>query len=194
MQKYNTKAFDNLKSENATLKNGFPIYRNGMVVWHGPIQTSHRCEWNPYLYPFDWTECSMEWLIHPKELEINVTFAVGKRSEEDMYENKKWRFVVLKTKENKKYIIKLKRRPLNIIMTLVLPCLFSNILILLVYLIPFGSGERLGYSMTLMLTFSVILMGLNDMVPSSNDEKVPIPLSKIINQCNKVSILIEADG
>ena len=72
------------------------------------------------------------------------------------------------------FVITLHRLTATIVSTTVLPVILFNILIDLVYLLPPASGERVGFSVTLVLTFSVLLMGVGNIIPTSSDEQVTL--------------------
>ena len=63
-----------------------------------------------------------------------------------------------------------KRKPLFFLLYLILPCLLISTLILLVFVIPPSSGERLGLGITVILNMSVYLLVVSDHLPQSSDE------------------------
>ena len=67
----------------------------------------------------------------------------------------------------REYFLVMTRCSTNVLTSLVIPIVFFNILVNLVYLLPIDSGERVGYSVTLVLTFAVLTMQVNSLFPSS---------------------------
>ncbi|XP_060071530.1 5-hydroxytryptamine receptor 3A-like [Ylistrum balloti] len=63
------------------------------------------------------------------------------------------------------FYITIGRRPTFIFLTLVLPIIALNYVNLLVFFIPTDSGERISYSITVLLTFTVYLSVYSDKVP-----------------------------
>ena len=74
----------------------------------------------------------------------------------------------------KQYNITITRHHEALMVSMVIPFICFNILVGLVYLLPPSSGERVGYSITLVLTFSVLLMSINNLVPSNPKGSVNI--------------------
>ena len=149
---------------------GFPllIYRNGMVEWSGVIQVSLKCPLDVTRFPMDAQICDIEWLSAPTRKRLEMIFFCHK--EKDMMENLAWNLISFRSdKKNLGCKIILKRRSIKIMATLVIPFLLLNLLVFLVYFLPPSSGERVGYSVTLVLSFSVLVMAIGDLVPSSSD-------------------------
>ena len=86
----------------------------------------------------------------------------------------KWYVDDFSSEKNGTYVLKLRRLTGTIIATTVLPVIFFNFLIDLVFLLPPASGERVGFSVTLVLTFSVLLMGVGNIIPTSADGPVTL--------------------
>ena len=68
----------------------------------------------------------------------------------------------------------LQRRYNWVVLTLVIPFLLFNILVGLVYLLPTSSGERVGYSITLVLALSLHTMTITDLVPKNPNNSTPM--------------------
>ena len=76
--------------------------------------------------------------------------------------------------QSERYIIKMHRLPQNALASMVIPFTCFNVLVGLVYILPANSGERVGYSITLVLTFSVLLMSINTLVPTSSKTMIHV--------------------
>ena len=63
----------------------------------------------------------------------------------------------------------LKRRPTFFLLYLVFPCMAISSLSLVSYIIPPEAGERIGYGVTVMLSFSVYLIVISDKLPEKSD-------------------------
>ena len=61
-----------------------------------------------------------------------------------------------------------KRKPLFLCITLVLPIILVSIVNLFVFTLPIGSGERTSFSVTLFLTFVIVAMTVADSLPHGN--------------------------
>lgn len=72
-----------------------------------------------------------------------------------------------------RYTFKLKRLPQFFLMYLIWPCLAIVGLALLSFVIPPDTGERIGFGVTVILSFSVYLIFISDKLPEKSD-KVPL--------------------
>ncbi|KAL6475557.1 hypothetical protein MHYP_G00165970 [Metynnis hypsauchen] len=68
-----------------------------------------------------------------------------------------------------KYTISLRRMPLLYILNFQLPVLFLLVLDLASFFIPDTKGEKLSFKVTVLLAISVLLLILNDILPSKSD-------------------------
>uniref|UniRef100_A0A3P8YQK2 Uncharacterized protein n=1 Tax=Esox lucius TaxID=8010 RepID=A0A3P8YQK2_ESOLU len=95
-------------------------------------------------------------------------------TEEKLYlsENNDWHLLI--------YKITLRRRPLLYIINLVVPVAFFLVLDLASYFISEAKGEKLGFKVTILLSISVLLLILNDILPSTANNLPVIALYCII--------------
>ena len=146
---------------------GFPlvIHRNGAANWSGIIQVAIKCNLDVTRFPLDNQTCNIAWKLIPWRKKIQLKPECRKGEEVD---NTDWTVRGFKLNDTTKVCqLILERRSMKWIATLVLPFGAFNFLVSLVYFLPPSSGERVGYSVTLVLSFSVILMAVGDLVPSS---------------------------
>ena len=151
---------------------GYPliVHKNGSVEWEGVLHLVVKCPLEDVDdYPFDAQMCRLRWKMIPRPRHgMRVTFAGRPLNATSV----NWRvlsfFYFNETgNETGAFQLDLERISLNAMATIVIPFLCFNALIGLVYVLPAGSGERVGYSVTLVLSFSVLLMGISKIVPSS---------------------------
>ena len=71
-------------------------------------------------------------------------------------------------------------RPFYII-NLIVPSVLFSLLMLLTFLLPTESGERFGYSLTILLSYTVLLTISTDMMPTTS-KQIPV-ISKNIGLC-----------
>ncbi|XP_059172656.1 neuronal acetylcholine receptor subunit beta-3-like [Physella acuta] len=62
----------------------------------------------------------------------------------------------------------LKRRPIFLIVNIILPVVFLSFLNILVFIIPVESGEKIGYGITVLLALSVFMSIVGGMLPRSS--------------------------
>ena len=63
----------------------------------------------------------------------------------------------------------LRRKPLFMVMTIVLPSIILALLVILVFYLPADAGEKLSLGITLLLSFSVFQLLLAESLPRSSD-------------------------
>ncbi|CAH1772381.1 unnamed protein product, partial [Owenia fusiformis] len=67
------------------------------------------------------------------------------------------------------FSITLKRKPKYYIMNIVVPTILISLVALMVFLMPPETGEKVGLGITVMLSFSVFLLILNENMPKTSD-------------------------
>ncbi|XP_033751925.1 acetylcholine receptor subunit alpha-like [Pecten maximus] len=67
-----------------------------------------------------------------------------------------------------KYSITIKRRYLNFVVSVVIPIIMLALVNPFVFVLPFDSGERASYSMTVLLAFTVYMTVVSDRMPASS--------------------------
>lgn len=67
------------------------------------------------------------------------------------------------------YTLKIKRRPLYYTMLMIMPCVVCTLLVLASFAIPPEISERIGFCSTVMLSISVYLLIMADMLPEKSD-------------------------
>ncbi|XP_024127709.2 5-hydroxytryptamine receptor 3C [Oryzias melastigma] len=79
-----------------------------------------------------------------------------------------------------RYTVLLKRKPMLYVINLILPLFYLLILDLASFFISASSGEKLGFKVTILLSISVLLLILNDILPSTED-KLPMIASYCVS-------------
>ena len=159
------------------------VKRNGEAYMSGVIHVSLNCQMTDIAnFPFDVETCGLKWVMVPEFSDItlpnttnnkHINFSASSVSER--IPSTYWKVTNFSFDDTTgQYNIELDRHTQNLVATLVIPFFCFNILVGVVYVLPCTSGERVGYSITLVLSFSVLLMGINSVVPSSPTAKVKI--------------------
>ena len=68
-----------------------------------------------------------------------------------------------------RYTLTIKRKPLYYVMLLIVPCVLCTMLVLISFAIPPENGERIGFCSTVMISVSVYLLIMADMLPEKSD-------------------------
>lgn len=152
------------------------IYNSGTVVYTTSRESTSQCKIDISKYPFDTQTCSLQFgnLFSSSEFIYFVaphsfySLAYFDRSEE-------WEVVDTSVVEYKvpgiqqlHYHLVIKRKPSFIVLTVLVPVIILSILNIFSYVLPIDSGEKMGTSMAIFLTFAVFLTMINDTMPKAD--------------------------
>lgn len=169
------------------------IFYKGEVIYSPGGKFTTSCSLNMRKFPFDsqtcdiivtvWTRTCAEVTLNTSSAHINL---------EDFNENSEWELVgthiqtaIREPYAGLKYCslkitLDIKRKPLYFVIIVVLPCILLSFISIISFLIPSEGGERVSMCMTVMLSFTVFLLVLNDILPRNSDEAPIIALYIII--------------
>ena len=146
---------------------GTAFYTNGII-------TSSTCSPDVTFYPFDTHDCNIEFtgLVGAQE----VTFRLEENiSMDDLDSNSVWEIEAVSVKNEFRrgtnfvgVQLKIKRRPTFFIINILAPIVFLAFVNLLVFAIPFESGERISFAVTIFLSFTVFLTLVTDKMPQTS--------------------------
>ncbi|XP_046565217.1 neuronal acetylcholine receptor subunit alpha-7-like [Haliotis rubra] len=158
------------------------IGQGGLVYWNPPgIYITH-CNIDITYYPFDSQECSVvvqSWGYNLRELDL---FKFGSGVETAEFErNGEWNLNQAYSQRTEKvhdvdsetyatvaFIFKMQRKPDYYGVNIILPVVVLSILSALVFVLPPDSGEKMGYSLTVLLSFAVFLTLIADRMPTTS--------------------------
>ena len=136
------------------------------------------CTPNTRKFPFDIHECDLTFTTRKRESTMNI-FSNGVVNSE-FTDNPKWQILrvrfVNNTEEYSQSVqleIVIRRRPMFLMVTLVFPIMLLSFVNLFVFLLPAESGERVSFSITVLLSFTVYITMISDKMPHSS---INIPL------------------
>ena len=154
------------------------IENTGLITWTHILFSGTICPADALYYPFNQQTCTIEFLsfYYTKE-EMIITLNNNNVILDNYYQgNWIWYLISanIKNKDNPsgnlvKIVVELvmKRKPLYYILNVVLPILLIGILNVFVFLLPADSGERVGFSITMLLAMAVFLTIVSDNLPES---------------------------
>ncbi|XP_062298246.1 5-hydroxytryptamine receptor 3A-like [Scomber scombrus] len=163
---------------------------DGTVISEEDMKVVSTCKMDVHKFPFDTQKCNIsvgsavhsvdELRIYPSSNSSRAT----QFSREVMKTQGEWEFLHLsvasynftfdsKQWEQLIYTFTMKRRPLLHVINFLLPILFFLCLDLASYFISDHRGEKLGFKVTVLLAISVLLLILNDILPSMSN-KTPL--------------------
>lgn len=177
---------------------------NGTVnyVITGSILTV--CKPNIFHYPMDEHSCDIQ-IINSHYQENIVLKSLRDSIKLDHYmEHPEWRItgtnVTTKFVHGKiteiSFIIHFSRKPEFLLINVLLPIIFLSVLNVLVFVLPYQSGERISYAITLLLTFVVFMNAMADELPPIGDPvcllniyiTIQMTMSSFIVFCTIVSL------
>ncbi|XP_059159006.1 acetylcholine receptor subunit beta-like 1 [Physella acuta] len=156
------------------------IYNNGSALWAPGSVFPVSCQLTMTNYPFDQQECVVYMTaltLNKDEMQFkNTVPTIGTsfytlHGEWDLISgtiitsNLSSGVVQVPTFQLK---FNLKRRPIFLIVNIILPVVFLSFLNILVFIIPVESGEKIGYGITVLLALSVFMSIVGGMLPRSS--------------------------
>uniref|UniRef100_A0A674MLV7 Si:dkey-49c17.4 n=1 Tax=Takifugu rubripes TaxID=31033 RepID=A0A674MLV7_TAKRU len=164
---------------------------DGLVASDQDVKVVSTCKMDVHKFPFDTQSCNItigSANYCAKEMRL-VPFSNSSRatqfSREVIKTQGEWEFLQLSVTrtnfsiqdsqiwENLIYTFTMKRRPLLYVINFLLPIVFFLTLDLASFFIADQRGEKLGFKVTVLLAISVLLLILNDILPSMSN-KTPL--------------------
>lgn len=157
------------------------VESTGLCNWYA-IQTFETvCDTDVTNYPFDTQICSLKFYVWGYDpTDIDVVFVAPKVVLHLYSENGIWEiqdsatYTKINVYNYKEIIVDLflKRRTSYYVVSLILPLIFIAFLMGFVFLLPADSGERVGFSTTVLLSIVVYLTIIQDILPESSEPNV----------------------
>jgi hypothetical protein len=146
------------------------ISSDGEVKWQPPAILETSCDMDVTLFPFDVQTCNIQvasWGFYTDA--VNVIFSQNEINIENYYKNGEWDLVgstqissEIIDEQGLKFSklifqVKLKRLPGHYIINIIFPVILTTVLTLMVFMLPVESGEKVGYTLTVLLALAVFL-------------------------------------
>ncbi|XP_067686949.1 neuronal acetylcholine receptor subunit alpha-6-like [Haliotis asinina] len=154
----------------------------GEIYWNPPGIYKTHCDIDITYYPFDSQECSVvvqSWGYNLRELDL-FKFGSGVDTT-DFERNGEWDLIGAFSEREERthdvdsetyaavsFVFKLQRKPDYYGVNIILPVVVLSILSALVFVLPPDSGEKMGYSLTVLLSFAVFLTLIADRMPTTS--------------------------
>ncbi|KAM5311652.1 neuronal acetylcholine receptor subunit beta-3 [Glossophaga mutica] len=156
------------------------VKSNGTVVWTPPASYKSSCTMDVTFFPFDRQNCSMKfgsWTYDGTMVDLVLINENVDRK--DFFDNGEWEILNAKgTKGNRReglytypfitYSFVLRRLPLFYTLFLIIPCLGLSFLTVLVFYLPSDEGEKLSLSTSVLVSLTVFLLVIEEIIPSSS--------------------------
>ncbi|XP_063420544.1 acetylcholine receptor subunit alpha-like [Mytilus trossulus] len=176
------------------------VNHTGLVTWTPGINLEFSCNMDTTKYPFDTQMCELEVMIWGYSSE-ELTFTTS-RTDVDIsfYQfNNEWELMytsaVAINTSNLSPLVQIEthfeRRSLYYVMNLIFPVMLLALLNLFVFLLPQDSGERVGFSVTLLLANVMFLTIAENMLPATAIPRMSaICIALLLNLCYSGLIVI----
>lgn len=172
------------------LKNGFnkmselgnnfiqvQINYSGSITWTPTEVFETKCSINIRYFPFDEQSCDLVfalWMTGNDMIEFNLNYDAVEFVEVE--HNSMWSVVSSSSSAsnyeydsaNVTFTINLKRNPSYYIYNLIVPVILLSILTVFTFILPADSGEKMGYSTTVFLSFAVFLTIVSSELPKAS--------------------------
>ncbi|XP_012331412.2 neuronal acetylcholine receptor subunit beta-3 [Aotus nancymaae] len=156
------------------------VRSNGTVVWTPPASYKSSCTMDVTFFPFDRQNCSMKfgsWTYDGTMVDLILINENVDRK--DFFDNGEWEILDAKgMKGNRRdgvysypfitYSFVLRRLPLFYTLFLIVPCLGLSFLTVLVFYLPSDEGEKLSLSTSVLVSLTVFLLVIEEIIPSSS--------------------------
>ncbi|XP_060084209.1 acetylcholine receptor subunit alpha-like [Ylistrum balloti] len=148
----------------------------GHVSWSPGGMLRGLCIPNVSKFPFDTQTCKIEVFAYgytPNE----VSFIMLSPTVLLTYFHQNSEYILTGSKASVQHLMSdiaefhfiLKRRSLNVLVSIILPIIMLSLINPLVFILPFSSGERSSYSITVLLAFTVYMTVVSDKMPESSE-------------------------
>ncbi|XP_075693052.1 5-hydroxytryptamine receptor 3A-like isoform X2 [Rhinoderma darwinii] len=176
-------------SDNSPVIPYFFISSDGFITDSKPLRIVSTCNLDIYKFPFDKQICNLTFgsythtvkdiIMLPKlnssEVNLNSQNVFVSKGDWALLDISVTNTTLVSEGEGYSQVIfkiSIKRAPVVYIINLIIPSCFLVLLDIVSMFIQMGTGERLGFKITVVLGFSVLLLILNDMLPNSDNPPV----------------------
>ncbi|XP_038603309.1 neuronal acetylcholine receptor subunit beta-3 isoform X1 [Tachyglossus aculeatus] len=153
---------------------------NGSIIWTPPASYKSSCTMDVTFFPFDRQNCSMKfgsWTYDGNMVDLILIDENVDRK--DFFDNGEWEILNAKGMVGKRrdglysypfitYSFVLRRLPLFYTLFLIVPCLGLSFLTVLVFYLPSDEGEKLSLSTSVLVSLTVFLLVIEEIIPSSS--------------------------
>lgn len=153
---------------------------NGTVTWTPPASYKSSCTMDVTFFPFDRQNCSMKfgsWTYDGTM--VDLTLIDPHVDRKDFFDNGEWEILDASGRRGSRrdgiysypfvtYSFILKRLPLFYTLFLIIPCLGLSFLTVLVFYLPSDEGEKLSLSTSVLVSLTVFLLVIEEIIPSSS--------------------------
>lgn len=161
------------------------VYADGSTQWVPADSYQAACDSDVTYYPFDTQTCTIEivpWQFWTNEIEIGITS--NTTSVTYFSPNPLWDYISSRVYNKTTEVIvemTFRRRPAFFMVNIMFPIILLGALNLFVFVLPADSGERVGFSITLLLSIAVFMTVIADSLPSTSSPRLSIVCTKLVS-------------
>ncbi|ESO97851.1 hypothetical protein LOTGIDRAFT_103662 [Lottia gigantea] len=157
------------------------VCSNGTVRWTPGSAFRTSCKMNVESFPFDVQSCELEFFVWGHEIEsVDLEPYIDHVDLDTFKENGEWeligsslerKFLNTEGKPHPTIVVtlRLKRRATVLIQSIIIPLVILANINVLVFLVPAETGEKISFSVTILLAFGVFLGFINDRMPQTSE-------------------------
>jgi cation transporter family protein len=158
------------------------IYHDGSIIWSRPGIITSTCTFNLRSFPYDTQHCLFKfgsWVYHDGQM--NLTIDEGSIDTSNFQPNDGWNLAnTTSTLNFVKYSccpelypditfnVTIERLPGYYTLNIITPAYATSSLMIISFLVPWDSGERISFAITVMLSLIVFLLILSENLPKTN--------------------------
>ncbi|XP_067676283.1 neuronal acetylcholine receptor subunit beta-3-like [Haliotis asinina] len=147
------------------------VRHDGHVSWSPGDVYKTRCKLDVTYFPFDSQICMIIVGLWLSNDEVRLLVPDHSADMTDATPNSEWEIVNISKQvdgDNVAIVMKMRRYPSYYVLNLLLPIMFLSSLIPFVFALPKENGDRVSFTMSVMLSFVVFLSVLGDTLPRSS--------------------------
>ena len=158
------------------------IYNSTGDAYYDEMMTTRTtCDLDLTYYPFDIQNCSVDLMILGKNnFYFDLDVSLHKTFSKEDAEHGSWRLLGTHFEVGDgsfSIILIFERKPLFLLINILLPIIVLALLTPVVFVLPKDSGERVGYGITMLLAISVYMIIVSENLPNNSQ---PMPLISIM--------------
>ena len=167
------------------------VYSNGRIFWSRPGLIKSTCIFDLTYYPYDQQYCKLKfgsWTYNKKQILLVVHN--NSIDTNNYQEHEEWNLVSYNTTINSikykcceeefqdiEFLYTIRRKPDYYRLNIIIPTFSTATLIILTLLVPWDSGERISFAVTVLLSIIVFLLIVSENLPKTDNKPL---LSRMI--------------
>ena len=149
---------------------------NGVAIWVSSTVYTVSCSVNIRYYPFDTQICFLHFSVNAyTSWEVLLNPSIDEQNEKGFTENGEWDLIKTEIiQRTRSYVSSFKvklvltRRPIFVVVNMIIPIIFLSVLNTMVFSLPVESGELIYFNTTTVLALAVFLTIIGDNIPKTS--------------------------